>query len=479
MHIRGVVLGLMLAMQPCLCDVLFAQSFVRRNGRRDACAGCPVQAVGSAACRVGLVRSRPSVARSPCGFNGRSRRPATPLVMDAGSRMSEDDDGTPFPALPRKESLPEDSGAHDALTDAAEDLFSSSTQDGEIIVIGGQRFERRGRALVNIDAGEAHLRRADRAKSQAGRDPTRRFERDIVDFDVHDAPPVDEWGQSERRGRGQQSRRRKYGREEVGPMRGRVDGEPRPWVVKRASQTIRARPPGAGIQGLEEILVGRMPPPSPDGRGASGGAGRFGEAIDTWMGEGNAGGAASDDDSESSLGSESSGEEGADAVGGGRGGVWSRAGSESMGGAAADEGGESRAGEVGRLPELDVEAQLLLTQDGVGGGDEEGGRAVGEENTVGAGGGVGADDSVIKDYADAIEDGEEEEEGRVEGEEALDGERRGGGRRGVQAFRERRGVGGGEGGEGRYEGAEAGSLSQAPGVSISSQRRQSIDVVNV
>jgi hypothetical protein len=39
---------------------------------------------------------------------------------------------------------------------------------GEIVMIGGTRFERRGRALVNMDVSDEELRRIDRAKRSAG-----------------------------------------------------------------------------------------------------------------------------------------------------------------------------------------------------------------------------------------------------------------------------------------------------------------------
>ena len=39
---------------------------------------------------------------------------------------------------------------------------------GEIVMIGGTRFERRGRALVNMDVSDEELRWIDRAKRSAG-----------------------------------------------------------------------------------------------------------------------------------------------------------------------------------------------------------------------------------------------------------------------------------------------------------------------
>ena len=349
------------------------------------------------------------------GFLLRRRSPpATPMLRAvAGGSVPGDDGNGRWERRAKTKEDSADSGS-DLTSGAGDDLFSSS-HDGEIIMIGGQRFERRGRALVNLDVGEQELHRVERVKRQSARDPFRKVERDVVDFyadDVEDDGPSRGYssGRPERRGRrqGRPSMNEQGGRGARSTQGDEYGEEKRPWVVKRASETDRAR--SAKIEGLGDLLVGRTPPPAPeDGLlVASMGAGGVDETLDALMGKG---GALGDDELEDLR---SSGEEGARDRwhGSPRDTVGSEGGAVVVGGDIGDSGSQE-------LPELVVEEELLFSQDrglasprsARGGGGE--GPGFGE----GAGAVMGADDSVIMDYAEAIEEG-----GEGEGEDEVGGD---------------------------------------------------------
>jgi len=94
--------------------------------------------------------------------------------FDVSNEDDEDDnygptpDSVPFPSFPRRPFTDEAESSEDEdenpRNGAGDELFSSArtpSQEGEIIMIGKQRFQRRGRALVNMDIGEDEMRRCE------------------------------------------------------------------------------------------------------------------------------------------------------------------------------------------------------------------------------------------------------------------------------------------------------------------------------
>ena len=284
----------------------------------------------------------------------------------------------------------------DVPNSAGDELFANEggggSQDGEIILIGGQRFQRRGRALVNMEIPEDELRRIDRVKKVAGRNPSSpNVERDRVDFTTEELEKekmaemdvsranVKKWRVGERdafepRGR---RRREQGGRGVRGKLqRGeavRAQGggrERRAWKVKKPHQ----RP--ADVEGLGDLLVGRSPPWPQDGGGPP-----FG-AVGTDEGYGSEGSEGSEESEEGRWG-------GGAAVPSGRGGTAASGGRFGAEGNQGAEGTGLEADEDGLLlPEVELESDVLPE--------------VELESDL-------LSDSVLPDYAEAIEVTEEKE----------------------------------------------------------------------
>ena len=291
----------------------------------------------------------------------------------------------------------------DVQNSAGDELFANEggggSQDGDIILIGGQRFQRRGRALVNMEIPEDELRRIDRVKKVAGRNPSSpNVERDRVDFTTEELEKekmaemdvsranVKKWRVGERdafepRGR---RRREQGGRGVRGKLqRGeavRAQGggrERRAWKVKKPHQ----RP--ADVEGLGDLLVGRSPPWPQDGGGSPFGA----VGKEGYGSEGSEGSEESEEGRWDGGAAVPSGRAGT-AAGGGRFGAEGDQGAEGSGLEADEDGLLLPEVELDSdvLPEVELESDLLS-------------------------------DSVLPDYAEAIEVTEEkegDEDGAVE-----------------------------------------------------------------
>jgi hypothetical protein len=90
-------------------------------------------------------------------------RPWSLPSTENGDEDGEDVSLPPFPRRSFSDDESSDTNSENAWNGVGEELFSSSSKtppkDGDIVYIGGTRFQRRGRALVNMDVGDSELRR--------------------------------------------------------------------------------------------------------------------------------------------------------------------------------------------------------------------------------------------------------------------------------------------------------------------------------